>query len=156
MKQFYDEYLAKAIICYFLDDNFPAETEYKFIMQVDFIDFLRMNIDENDIVRLFRIIKNRDGHIAALGVDLLKKYSKENDDVINFLKEIWDSSDNYLKCHLFWRILDDPTLSEDWHKKLYSFALNNWEIFKEVQKIFWGSSSRIIPSVQKNYLLMNT
>ena len=151
MIDFQSNYLTKAILSHFFSGAFPTVSESKLFMQSNFLEILRKNIEESDIDGLFKIIEEQQGNVAAFGIDLLKKFSTKKK-VIQFFKDIWNVSDEYLKCHLFWRILDDPNLSYKWHDKLYNFTIENWEVFKDSQKIFWGSSGEVIPGVLKKLI----
>ena len=86
------------------------------------------------------------GGSAAFAVSLLRHFSLQPD-VQPRIWARWESASTYLRCHLLFRILDDPALQVEWHRKLFNFVLDEWEVFNQVQIKFLGSPENVISHV---------
>lgn len=124
--------------------HFPGNAEADWLNRFPLIDALRTRVQETDVQRLLGIVEDGDGPSAGFALSLVRHYSTEPE-VKTRIQARWESASPYLKCHLLWRLLDDPELPEAWHRKLFNFILEAWDTFRQTQIKFMGTPQNVIP-----------
>jgi polar amino acid transport system ATP-binding protein len=118
--------------------DFPSDHDAEFLNRSPLIEIIRLRINSKDIPRLLNIIDRHSGPSAVFALNLLRNYG-QHEGVKKRLRSRWDDASVFLRCHLMWRILDDPDLPMDWHAKLFEFVIENWDVFKKnVLNMFGG------------------
>ena len=93
------------------------------------IDCFRKPVMFEDADVIMALCQSQNRAKRSLGFALLQPIVS-NEKVQKFLKQLWDEADDYdIKRQLLWRLLDNPSLSIDIHKSIYSFIEDNWETF---------------------------
>jgi hypothetical protein len=151
-KMFLD-FVAEAIIRHLKEGNWQthilSDTDGDLLNRLPLIDILRSKVDENDVSSILRILESQEGEAAGLYLSLLKRFTKTNNEVKSWLKTHWAQSSPFLKAHLMWRILDDPGLTDKWHRNIFTFVLSEWEVFNHVSLKFLGTPQTVILQVLK-------
>ena len=129
--------------------NRPDEAEAAEMNSIPFIDALRDAIKESDIPWIIEGINIESGELAGLYLSLLRNFTGYPD-VQGNLKKRWNSTNiSFLKAHLIWRILDDPTLSPEWHRMLFDFVNTEQPTFKKVCLNFFGPSENVMENAHR-------
>jgi hypothetical protein len=140
------DFIADAVVSYLRAGHLPWDQEADYLNRVPIIDFLRIKIVKADLTWLLRVIETRTGELAAFCLSLLQKFAKERS-IQQILREKWEGADAFLKAHLMWRLLDDPDLPSEWHKRLFDFVLEEWKTFQDVSLKFLGSPQTVVSQV---------
>jgi hypothetical protein len=91
------------------------------------IDYVRSAVTRADLPGLFRMAQSFDRPIRGLALSLLRAYSNDQE-VKEFLGRLWDERTDYdTRWFLMWRILDDPELEANMHRRVYTFVRENWD-----------------------------
>lgn len=147
------EFLSNALISYLREDNWkrhiPSEKDGDVFNQLPIVDALRKQVTENDIEYILKYLEENDGETAGLYLSLLKKFSTTHEYVKEWLKHRWRNASPFLKAHLMWRILDSPDMEDEWHRRIFSFVMGNWEEFNGVSSKFLGTPETILSQVIK-------
>lgn len=131
-------YMADAIIAYIRAGHLPTEEAADYMNRFPLIDeFRRARITEEDLPWLIEVVRRESRMVGAYCLSLLRKYD-ERDDVKTFLRSRWETADAFFRAQLIWRLLDDPDLPQEWHRKLFNFVLAEWEAFRDSQVRFMG------------------
>jgi len=101
-----------------------------------------------DLRWIWPVIDNEAGDRFGLHLSLLRMFTIRQD-VQQRLQQRWQTADAFGKAHLIWRILDDPQLREEWHRKLFRFVLSDWEEFQKVSLKFLGTPSNVVQHALK-------
>jgi hypothetical protein len=66
--------------------------------------------------------------VKCLYITLTRKYCTI-DPVRQLIKDLWGKADNILKEGILWRLLDDKTLQEEWHRKIFQYVNSNYSTY---------------------------
>ena len=117
---------------------------------------LREQVSAADCVTL--IDKCYDNNISSkvkcLYITLTRKYCTI-DPVRQLMQTLWKHADNILKEAILWRLLDDDTLSVEWHRELLQYVKNNFSTyFKDSIISYYGDGkggiNEVIDSLNDN------
>jgi hypothetical protein len=100
---------------------------------------------------LLNIVSLEDDSRAALALQCLQPFSKEPE-VQTALHERWSDGNtpSLLKCHLIWRIGDDPGLTEDFKTELRSWIFGNFDSWsRSAQDFFSATPESILVAIRK-------
>jgi len=76
--------------------------------------------------------------VKCLYITLIRKYCT-SEPFKQQLKILWEKADDILKEAILWRLLDDETLDEDWHQKIFDYVKINYSTyFKESIITYYG------------------
>ena len=93
------------------------------------IDYLRKAVRSDDTDCIISLCRSQKKGQRPLGFALLQPIVG-NEKAQEFLKQLWDDANDYdTKRQLLWRLLDNPGLSIDIHKAIYSFVNDHWARF---------------------------
>ena len=70
---------------------------------------------------------------------LLAKFSTRPE-VAQALQSAWPDANDAQKSKILWRIADLPSLSDEWHQRIFDFILNEWGVFQAISMRFYGST----------------
>jgi len=141
-------FAADAIAHFLRQGHGPAEQEADWLNRLPIVDFLRSRMTEDDLRWIWPAIENESGERLGLHLSLLRMFTTRRD-VQQRLQQRWQTADAFGKAHLIWRILDDPQLPEEWHRKLFLFVLGDWEEFQKVSLKFLGTPSNVVQQALK-------
>jgi hypothetical protein len=141
-------FIARAIVSALRDKKVPTEVECEQLNQLPIIDEIRTKIEKSDLPWIWPIVDSENGERAGLFLGLLRQYSQETD-VQSRLRSHWETAGSFVRAHLMWRILDDPSLPTEWHERLFHFVLTEWKDFQKVSVKFLGTPQTVIIQVLK-------
>ena len=84
------------------------------------------------VERMLQIAESETGSRPAFALALVRHACSEPA-TAGRLRCLFDeraTADTGLACHLVWRVLDDPDLPDDWHKRLFNYLMDNWDAWK--------------------------
>jgi hypothetical protein len=111
------------------------------------IDSLRSRVADNDLPWLLDLVKQDSPQLAAFGLSLLRPFCKQAD-VQERLRARWHNAKPFMRQHLLWRLLDDPQLPGEWHRRIFDFIIrDDWQGFREVTATFCGTNEELIVHV---------
>jgi len=139
---------ADAVVESLRQGHVPTEQDADWLNRLPIVDFLRSRMTEDDLRWLWPVIENESGERFGLHLSLLRMFTTRRD-VQQRLQQRWQTADAFGKAHLIWRILDDPQLPEEWHRKLFRFVLGDWEEFQKVSLKFLGTPSNVVQQALK-------
>ncbi len=139
-------FVADAIIAHLRNGNYPTDEEAVFLDRIPIIDLLRQRVFETDFPFLLDAIKRDSGPAAGFACSLLRKYAQQ-EQVKSLFQVRWASATTFLKNRLIWRLLDDPDLSQEWHKSLRDFVFDEWASFRDFNLKFLGTSHQGICNI---------
>jgi hypothetical protein len=131
------EFVAEAVTARMRDGDGPKGYVAGYLDCIPLIDSLRQNVTKDDVPGLIKVTKEQQGQTAGLAVSLLRRYVNEPK-VKDCLTERWATADPYLKNRIMWRLLDDPNLPQEWHRRIYEFITAEWGTFSEFNRSFFG------------------
>ncbi len=140
------EYVADAIIVYIREGHYPSDESAVFLDRLPLIDALRQRIGEDDVPWLLSLVENESGPAAGLACTLLRKHIHQQE-VKNCLETRWNTANPYLRNRLLWRMLDDPNLSREWHRRLFNFVLEEWDMFRDFNLMFYEGSLKAVSRI---------
>ena len=137
-------YIVESIWNRIRSNRFPDDKDSRIINRTPLIDALRKQAAQKDVDYLLTIADTSPGYRGGLAVSLLRSFSTQPQ-VSGKLIELWekwkhfDDEEIIIRCHLFWRLLDDPDLPLAWHEMLLDFVLDTrvWNLFQEHHLAFW-------------------
>jgi hypothetical protein len=107
------------------------------------LDELRPLIEPTDIEWIFSLASTADDERAALYLSLLAPHATRPE-VQEALRRAWETGSVYLKTTLLWRLIDDPRLPIEWHKKLFKFVLREWAAFQKHSLSFFDGRDETV------------
>lgn len=139
------DYVADALVCSMRSRVRPDERTADLLNRLPIVDRLRSRIEIGDVEDWVRPVLNEEtGEVAGLYLSLLKRHDTVPD-VAKDLKRRWEVAKSpFMRAHLMWRILDDPDLEEDWHRRIFAFVMEEWQTFHEVSLKFLGTPESVI------------
>ncbi len=66
--------------------------------------------------------------VKCLYITVTRKYCAK-DPVRQLIRNLWVKADDRLKEGILWRLLDDNTLPEDWHRNIFLYIKNNYNTY---------------------------
>jgi hypothetical protein len=141
-------FVADAIMSYMRkgEKYFPNAEESEFIDCMQLIDNLRDRVRDDDISWILERFERDNGQRAGLASSMLKKVAKQNKEVMTRFEERWKrestkegEKDIYLQNRLMWRILGKDNLEPEWNRHFLNFVFNNWKVFDDFNKHFYGT-----------------
>jgi hypothetical protein len=132
------QFLAQAILRQIREHIWPTGKEAQIIMKLPLIASLRNQLTQGDAEVCLKVVEERDDATSAFAALLLRPFCVEST-VQRRLLVRWNSASPELRCHLVWRILDDPCLSASKHRELLEYILENWEVWKSTLNNFFHS-----------------
>jgi len=105
------------------------------------MDQLRPLVTEDDLEWILGDWGNCTQEEHSFRVSVLRKFSGLPR-VNKFLKEAWETANKFERNHLFWRILDDPSLELAWHKRLLEFVIDEWDLWKSEGLQFYNDPDK--------------
>ena len=142
-------FVADAVLAHLQSGKRPSVDEAVALTRLPLVAALRARIapdDENWVVDLV----NMSGNYAKLGVSLIKNLAKKQAHVRELLRTRFlnaEGADASLRAWLFWKILDDPTLDQQWHKRLFDYAMEEWDTFRGPTLEHFGTPEQVLPLV---------
>lgn len=137
------EFVAGAVLAHLRSGRRPTETEAVELTRLPVVAGLRAGIEPKDKDWVVALV-SESGNKAKLGVALIKNLAKNND-VQDLLRARFDAADATLRSWLFWKILDDPKLPQEWHQRLFKFAIDEWDIFRVATLDHFGTPDQVRP-----------
>lgn len=131
--------VAACVVERFRKGSMPSAEECERLNGPPLIDEIRKAITSEDLAWIWDNIEPAGNQKAAFCVSMLRLHC-ENAEVQACLKKLWSKAKPYVRTHLLWRILDDPSLGPEWHLRLFEFVLDQWDIFQAGAKAFTGST----------------
>jgi hypothetical protein len=141
-------FLAKAALSRMRDGVLPTDEESDWLNQLPMIDAVRLQVMQEDLPWIFAVVEGETGKRAGLCLSMLRKFATWEDVQVR-LRARWEQSNAFLRSHLIWRILDDPEVPEEWHRRLFEFILAEWQTFQEVSLKFMGTPQNVVAQVLK-------
>jgi hypothetical protein len=111
----------------------------------EFMLAIRPHVQEADLGWIFTRISEFSDVRTGLYIGIMSKLVT-TDAARTFLKSHWKVASPYVKTQLLWRMLDDPDLSPEWHRTLFEFILDDWEVFQEASRKYLGPAHELILS----------
>lgn len=139
-------FVADAIIAYMRNENRPTDEEADFLDRMPMISALRERISESDIPWLLKVVEKESGPIAGLFCSLLRNHIHRQEVKI-CLESRWNTANLLLKNRLMWRMLDDPDLPGEWHRRFFDFVLADWNNFQDSGLKFYGGSQQALGNI---------
>jgi hypothetical protein len=117
------------------------------------IDELRVLVEESDVAWILdNLLAYDDRKRVGFFPGLSAKFATRPD-VAKALQAAWGDASDIQKSKLCWRIADSPNLSIDWHRTLFDFVLEKWEIFQEISSDFYGQDYAVsMANIAERYL----
>jgi len=108
-------------------------------------DVLRRFLKEEQVTEDLGLLSNlaEHGHlpIRNFAISTLRVW-KEDPEVKSLLFHLWDvHEDVSTRLNLLWRLLDYEDLSPTFRERLYTFVLDNWNAFLNLQQEFMGEGN---------------
>jgi CheY-like chemotaxis protein len=103
---------------------------------------------------LMNIVDLEEGPRAALALQCFQPFAKDRK-VQEALQQRWSDgkTSSRLRCHLIWRIADDPDLTAEYKTELRSWLFDNFDAWTlGVGEFFEGTPGEILASTQKKLL----
>lgn len=141
-------FIARSVVSALRDKRVPTEIECEQLNQLPIIDEIRTEIEDSDLSWIWPVVDCDNGERAGLFLSLLRQYSHQGD-VQSRLRSRWKTAGPFIRAHLMWRILDDPSLPTEWHERLFHFVLTEWEAFQKVSLKFLGTPQTVVTQVLK-------
>lgn len=120
----------------------PTEREAAAMKRRPLIDELRNCVVAEDVPRFLSIVDVEQGYVAALHLSVLRHHAGRPE-VQESLRRRWESADAFLRASLVWRLLDDPDLPREWHRKMFDFILQEPKTFDKVSLEFIGGQGKL-------------
>src|SRR5215213_335378 len=137
------EFISHALVSYMRNGNKPTEIEADYLNRLPIVDKLRGQITEGDLRWISDTVEKESGEVCGLYLSLLRKFDYQTDVQLH-LRKRWENADAFLRAHLMWRILDDPNLAQEWHRRLFDFVLEEWDTFNSVSLKFLGTPQTVV------------
>ncbi len=127
-------FVAEAIIAHLQNGAFPDESDAARLLYAAEIKIIREIAAERPALvdRMLQIAESETGARPAFALALIR-HACSQPEIAARLRQLFDeraTADPGLACHLVWRVLDDPDLPGDWHRRLFNYLINNWDAWK--------------------------
>lgn len=118
-----------------------------------FVDSLRQCVEVDEVRGwiLPELDKRLDPRSQGLLLSLLKNYCRDGE-TAKHLRRQWETAEPLLRAHLLCRILDDQSISMEWHEKLFAFVLDHSQEFVAVSRLFMGSPENAVAGAKERFL----
>lgn len=128
-------FTADAIVAHLESGALPDEGDAARLLYAAEIKTMRELVAQRPplVERLLQIAERETGARPAFALALIRHACSQAATAVR-LRRLFDeraATDPALACHLIWRVLDDPDLPEDWHKRLSDYLMDNWEAWKQ-------------------------
>jgi hypothetical protein len=120
----------------------PTDAELSAWTVADTIDILRGDITEADLTWIAARIADERGARGAFFLALSKPLATKPE-IKSLLASRFETADARLRTELLWRLLDDPGLPDETHRRLFEFVTSEWDAFK-VSLPYLGAPSQIL------------
>jgi hypothetical protein len=137
------DFVSYALVSYMRNGNKPTEVEADYLNRLPIVDKLRGQMTEEDLRWIADAVEKESGEVCGLYLSLLQKFDDQSDIQMR-LRRRWENADAFLRAHLMWRILDDPNLVQEWHKRLFVFVLEEWDVFNNVSLKSLGTPQTVV------------
>ena len=139
-------FMADAIITHLRSGHRPTDADVLILRLFEVIDDLRERITEEDVDWILLDIPRQSGPVMGLLLSLLRWHSHKAD-IQHLLRSRWENADSFERAHLFWRLLDDPQLPQEWHQRLMDWVLSEDSSphFEELIVEFFGQAKDVLP-----------
>lgn len=105
------------------------------------VDDVRELVTDADIPWLLKnLLTYEDEDRTGFFSGLLAKFSTRPD-VAEALQAAWFDANDAQRSKILWRIADLPTLSEEWHRRIFNFVIDAWDVFQPISMKFYGKTS---------------
>jgi len=141
-------FAADAIVGFLRQGHIPSEGEADWLNRLPIVDFVRSRMTEDDLRWIWPVVEAESGERFGLYLSLLRMFTARQG-VQQRLQQRWQTANPFEKAHLIWRILDDPQLAEEWHRRLFRFVLSDWEEFQRVSLKFLGTPNTVVQQTLK-------
>ena len=145
-----NEYLAKKIMVDLRSNQSIDDELLKDLTQTPQIDYIRAEVDNNDIDILLRLAHTDRDVLRSFVIGLLRKV-KDDERVKSFIFDTWNNAqdaDIMLKLDLMWRLLDYTDIDSSVHREIYDFIKKNWTVWLEDVKHSFGGEN-ILDNITK-------
>lgn len=125
---------SEAIAAHLESGTFPDEGDAARLLYAAEIKIMRDLVARRPalVERMLQFAEAETGARAAFALALIRHACAQPETAVR-LRRLFDeraATDSGLACHLVWRVLDDPDLPEDWHKRLINYLMSNWDAWK--------------------------
>lgn len=130
-----NRFVASAIVAYLESGAVPEEGYAARLLYAAEIKIMRELVAQRPplVERLLQIAETETGARPAFALALIRHACCQPETAAR-LRRLFDeraATDPGLACHLVWRVLDDPDLPDDWHKRLIDYLMSNWDAWKQ-------------------------
>lgn len=124
----------ESIVAHLDTGAFPDEGDAARLLYAAEVKIMRELVAKRPtlVERVLQIAESETGARPAFALALIRHACSEPATAAR-LRRLFDeraTTDPRLACHLVWRVLDDPDLPEDWHKRLIDYLMSNWDAWK--------------------------
>jgi hypothetical protein len=128
------QFVAEAIVAHLESGAFPDEGDAARLLYAAEIEIMRELVGRRPglVERLLKIAEAGTGARPAFALTLIRHWCDQPEVAarLRALFEAREARDPALACHIVWRVLDDPKLPEEWHRRLFDYLMKNWDAWK--------------------------
>jgi hypothetical protein len=120
-----------------------AERESSALDRLPAIDVFRKSVESKDLDWLLPLVRSAPDVTAGFACSLLRHLIDEPG-VAQTMMDRWGVASAYLKNRIMWRLLECDALSLEWREHFLEFVLDNWEVFNEFNRAFYGQADEAL------------
>lgn len=125
---------ADAVVAHLTAGAFPDQNDAARLLYAAEIKMMRELVAQRPalVERMLQIAESETGARPAFALALIR-HACSQPEIAARLRRLFGEraeADHGLACHLVWRVLDDPDLPGEWHKRLINYLIDNWDDWK--------------------------